>query len=152
MQENFGKNQSCIQSEMNNTSIVDNNKSIDFNWTPNCQHYQQNTLNENTDLTSIHQYNQQVGIQFNQNMPEQQSKQVESEQSNFAKKKVKKSRILFSQWQINELEKLFKKQKYLTTNERELMAKRLKLHANQVKIWFQNRRYKIKKRSETIKD
>ena len=152
MQENFGKNQSCIQSEMNNTSIVDNNKSINFNWTPNCQHYQQNTLNENTDLTSIHQYNQQVGIQFNQNMPEQQSKQVESEQSNFAKKKVKKSRILFSQWQINELEKLFKKQKYLTTNERELMAKRLKLHANQVKIWFQNRRYKIKKRSETIKD
>ena len=136
---------------MNN--IVDNNKSIDFNWTPNYQHYQQNTLNENIDFASIHQYNQQVRMQVNQNVPEQQSKQVENdEQSNFVKKKVKKSRILFSQWQINELEKLFKKQKYLTTNERELMAKRLKLHANQVKIWFQNRRYKIKKRSETSKN
>lgn len=66
-------------------------------------------------------------------------------------KKVKKSRILFSQWQINELEKLFKKQKYVTSNERELMAKRLKLQANQVKIWFQNRRYKIKKQNEAQK-
>ena len=49
-------------------------------------------------------------------------------------KKQKKSRVLFSQWQINELEKLFKKQKYVTSNERELMAKRLKLQANQVQI------------------
>ncbi len=65
-------------------------------------------------------------------------------------KTPKKSRVLFSQWQVNELEKLFKKQKYVTSNERDLMAKRLKLHANQVKIWFQNRRYKIKKKSETL--
>jgi hypothetical protein len=63
--------------------------------------------------------------------------------------KIKKSRVLFSQWQINELEKLFNKQKYVTSNERDLMAKRLKLHSNQVKIWFQNRRYKIKKRTES---
>lgn len=68
------------------------------------------------------------------------------------KRKVKKSRVLFSQWQINELEKLFKKQKYVTSNERDLMAKRLKLQANQVKIWFQNRRYKIKKRNEVAKE
>lgn len=66
-------------------------------------------------------------------------------------KTLKKSRVLFSQWQINELEKLFKKQKYVTSNERDLMAKRLKLHANQVKIWFQNRRYKIKKKCEANK-
>lgn len=54
-------------------------------------------------------------------------------------KKPKKSRVLFSQWQINELEKLFKKQKYVTSNERELMAKRLKLQANQVR--FRTRTY-----------
>ena len=71
--------------------------------------------------------------------------------NNEKQRKPKKSRILFSQWQINELEKLFKKQKYVTSNERELMAKRLKLHANQVKIWFQNRRYKIKKQNESQK-
>lgn len=56
-------------------------------------------------------------------------------------KKPKKSRVLFSQWQINELEKLFKKQKYVTSNERELMAKRLKLQANQVR--FRTRNYPI---------
>lgn len=72
--------------------------------------------------------------------------------NNEKQRKPKKSRILFSQWQINELEKLFKKQKYVTSSERELMAKRLKLHANQVKIWFQNRRYKIKKQNETQKE
>lgn len=61
------------------------------------------------------------------------SKQLE-DRSIGVVKKPKKSRVLFSQWQINELEKLFKKQKYVTSNERELMAKRLKLQANQVKI------------------
>jgi hypothetical protein len=62
-------------------------------------------------------------------------------------RRAKKSRVLFSQWQINELEKLFKKQKYVTSNEREIVSKRLRLNPNQVKIWFQNRRYKIKKKS-----
>jgi hypothetical protein len=66
---------------------------------------------------------------------------------NKVKRNVKKSRVLFSQWQINELEKLFKKQKYVTSNERDLISKRLRLNPNQVKIWFQNRRYKIKKKS-----
>ena len=66
---------------------------------------------------------------------------------NKVKRKVKKSRVLFSQWQINELEKLFKKQKYVTSNERDLISKRLRLNPNQVKIWFQNRRYKIKKKA-----
>jgi hypothetical protein len=58
----------------------------------------------------------------------------------------KKSRVLFSQWQINELEKMFKRQKYVTASEREFTAKRLKLKSNQIKIWFQNRRYKTKKK------
>ena len=71
---------------------------------------------------------------------------------NQKRKIAKKSRVLFSQWQINELEKLFKKQKYVTSNERDLMAKKLRLHANQVKIWFQNRRYKIKKKNESNKE
>lgn len=82
--------------------------------------------------------------------PSQENPESYAKERHFQSRKVaKKSRVLFSQWQVNELEKLFKKQKYVTSNERELMAKRLKLHANQVKIWFQNRRYKIKKKSES---
>lgn len=87
---------------------------------------------------------------YQSSQPILEYKTIENNKKNSIKAH-KKSRVLFSQWQINELEKLFKKQKYVTSNERDLMAKRLKLHANQVKIWFQNRRYKIKKKNEQIK-
>ncbi|KAK4471650.1 hypothetical protein MN116_005058 [Schistosoma mekongi] len=57
----------------------------------------------------------------------------------------RKPRILFSQTQIYELERRFKQQRYLSAQEREQMANNLKMSAQQVKIWFQNRRYKLKR-------
>ncbi|KAL3268064.1 hypothetical protein HHI36_007193 [Cryptolaemus montrouzieri] len=57
----------------------------------------------------------------------------------------RKPRILFSQFQIHELERKFKQQKYLSAPEREQMAQGLNLTPTQVKIWFQNRRYKTKR-------
>uniref|UniRef100_A0A8C5WPM3 Homeobox domain-containing protein n=1 Tax=Laticauda laticaudata TaxID=8630 RepID=A0A8C5WPM3_LATLA len=49
-------------------------------------------------------------------------------------------------WQsIQELEKRFEMQKYLTAPEREHLATVTHLTPNQVKIWFQNHRYKLKK-------
>lgn len=57
----------------------------------------------------------------------------------------RKPRVLFSQSQVYELEKRFKQQKYLSAPEREQMAKGLHLSSTQVKIWFQNRRYKSKR-------
>lgn len=57
----------------------------------------------------------------------------------------RKPRVLFSQAQVYELERRFKEQKYLSAPEREQMAQGLKLTPTQVKIWFQNRRYKNKR-------
>lgn len=61
------------------------------------------------------------------------------------KRAKRKPRILFSQSQVHELEKRFKQQKYLSAPEREELAKCLNLTPTQVKIWFQNRRYKSKR-------
>ncbi|CAI5455723.1 unnamed protein product [Caenorhabditis angaria] len=57
----------------------------------------------------------------------------------------RKPRVLFTQSQVNELEERFKKQRYVTATEREDLARHLGLTATQVKIWFQNRRYKCKR-------
>uniref|UniRef100_A0A182LUJ0 Homeobox domain-containing protein n=1 Tax=Anopheles culicifacies TaxID=139723 RepID=A0A182LUJ0_9DIPT len=57
----------------------------------------------------------------------------------------RKPRILFSQGQVLELERRFRQQRYLSAPERETLASILKLTPTQVKIWFQNRRYKSKR-------
>ncbi|CAF1158608.1 unnamed protein product [Didymodactylos carnosus] len=60
----------------------------------------------------------------------------------------RKRRILFNQGQIYELERRFKQQKYLSAPEREHLAGLLQLTPTQVKIWFQNHRYKTKKQQK----
>ena len=59
--------------------------------------------------------------------------------------KHKKRRALFSQAQVYELERRFTIHKYLTAYEREQLASVLHLTERQVKVWFQNRRYKHKR-------
>lgn len=58
----------------------------------------------------------------------------------------KRSRAAFSQAQVHELERRFRAQRYLSGPERAALADSLKLTETQVKIWFQNRRYKTKRR------
>ncbi|MBN3287868.1 NKX26 protein, partial [Polyodon spathula] len=60
----------------------------------------------------------------------------------------RKPRVLFSQAQVFELERRFKQQRYLSAPEREHLATMLKLTSTQVKIWFQNRRYKCKRQRQ----
>lgn len=61
------------------------------------------------------------------------------------KVKKRRPRALFSHAQVFELERRFSIQKYLTAHEREQLANMLRLSETQVKIWFQNRRYKNKR-------
>ena len=57
----------------------------------------------------------------------------------------RKRRVLFSKSQTRELERRFAEQRYLSATERDELAAALKLSPLQIKIWFQNHRYKIKK-------
>lgn len=59
--------------------------------------------------------------------------------------KRKKRRVLFSKAQTLELERRFRQQRYLSAPEREQLARLLRLTPTQVKIWFQNHRYKLKR-------
>jgi homeobox protein Nkx-3.2 len=58
----------------------------------------------------------------------------------------KRSRAAFSHAQVFELERRFAQQRYLSGPERAELAKNLRLTETQVKIWFQNRRYKTKRK------
>lgn len=58
----------------------------------------------------------------------------------------KRSRAAFSHAQVYELERRFRHQRYLSGPERGDLAAALKLTEQQIKIWFQNRRYKTKRK------
>ncbi|CAL1533653.1 unnamed protein product [Lymnaea stagnalis] len=59
--------------------------------------------------------------------------------------KKRKRRVLFSKAQTYELERRFRQQRYLSAPEREHLASIIRLTPVQVKIWFQNHRYKLKR-------
>ncbi|XP_038071144.1 homeobox protein Hmx-like [Patiria miniata] len=62
----------------------------------------------------------------------------------------KRSRAAFSHAQVFELERRFGHQRYLSGPERADLAAALKLTEQQVKIWFQNRRYKTKRKQMAV--
>uniref|UniRef100_A0A8C5JT76 Homeobox protein Nkx-3.2 n=1 Tax=Junco hyemalis TaxID=40217 RepID=A0A8C5JT76_JUNHY len=70
----------------------------------------------------------------------------EEEAAAAPKPRKKRSRAAFSHAQVFELERRFNHQRYLSGPERADLAASLKLTETQVKIWFQNRRYKTKRR------
>ncbi len=59
----------------------------------------------------------------------------------------KRPRTAFTTSQLNRLKSEFEKCKYLTGEKRQYLANELKLNESQIKIWFQNKRAKIKKSS-----
>ena len=85
-------------------------------------------------------------------LEEESGGQNRSERSNGAAPKRTKRRILFSKAQIRELEKRFLSHRYVSSIERDILAKELNLTPTQVKIWFQNHRYKTKKHGSNFVD
>ncbi|XP_049914184.1 NK2 homeobox 2b isoform X2 [Epinephelus moara] len=66
------------------------------------------------------------------------------------KSRGRKRRVLFSKAQTFELERRFRQQRYLSAPEREHLAGLIRLTPNQVKIWFQNHRYKMKRSEHSL--
>ncbi|XP_069868501.1 homeobox protein Nkx-3.2 [Dipodomys merriami] len=77
---------------------------------------------------------------------EEEEEEEEEEEPVAPKPRKKRSRAAFSHAQVFELERRFNHQRYLSGPERADLAASLKLTETQVKIWFQNRRYKTKRR------
>ncbi|KAM7395901.1 hypothetical protein PAMA_007260 [Pampus argenteus] len=74
-----------------------------------------------------------------------ESPDADADPAGGAAQKSRKRRVLFSKAQTSELERRFRQQRYLSAQEREHLAGLIHLTPNQVKIWFQNHRYKMKR-------
>lgn len=57
----------------------------------------------------------------------------------------KRPRTAFTNEQLARLKKEFDENRYLTETRRQELARELKLNESQIKIWFQNKRAKMKK-------
>ncbi|XP_022916066.1 homeobox protein zampogna-like [Onthophagus taurus] len=76
----------------------------------------------------------------------------ESERDPSQSGRKKRSRAAFTHAQVFELERRFSQQRYLSGPERADLAQALKLTETQVKIWYQNRRYKTKRKQMQMQE
>ncbi|GMT04341.1 hypothetical protein PENTCL1PPCAC_26515, partial [Pristionchus entomophagus] len=67
-------------------------------------------------------------------------------------KKARKARTIFTDKQLQELENMFEKHKYLSVQDRMDLAQRMGLSDTQVKTWYQNRRTKWKRQASVGMD
>lgn len=62
--------------------------------------------------------------------------------------KRKRKRTVFTTEQLQVLEEVYSKKPYVTRDERQILVQQLQVNDKSVKIWFQNRRLKNKRRDD----
>ncbi|XP_037952536.1 homeobox protein DLX-2 [Teleopsis dalmanni] len=80
------------------------------------------------------------------NIEDSKSEAASEDESNSNDDRKKRPRTAFSASQIKALESEFERGKYLSVAKRTALAKQLHLTETQIKIWFQNRRTKWKRK------
>lgn len=107
---------------------------------------------------STDQYQRHMQQEMDENSDKSQGQiQPEEEQSNMTQQPqqlfsgYKKSRTAYTSHQIIHLELAFATKKYLSNYDRYVLARSLNLSETQVRVWFQNRRNKLKRHESALR-
>ncbi|KAK3852969.1 hypothetical protein Pcinc_040464 [Petrolisthes cinctipes] len=93
------------------------------------------------DCTSTQTMDTEAGVTTSS-----EPQQSDAEDTRSSEERKKRPRTAFTAAQIKALEQEFEKNKYLSVSKRLHLSKQLKLTETQIKIWFQNRRTKWKRK------
>ncbi|KAK6102484.1 Homeobox domain family protein [Brugia pahangi] len=72
-----------------------------------------------------------------------------SNEKSISKRKKRRHRTIFTQFQVDELEKAFQEAHYPDMYARELLAMKTEIAVDRIQVWFQNRRAKWRKTEKT---
>lgn len=132
-------NQPVDHNKLNRNDYFDENTSSNYhNRRPN---HHDNTQYNSTQ--TLHTWGNSLGSNSSFNLLNSDS---------YIRKHINRKRILFSKYQKEQLKMKFSLQQYLNCHECKVLADKLNLTPTQVKIWFQNNRYKQKRYSSYYSD
>uniref|UniRef100_A0A914H982 Homeobox domain-containing protein n=1 Tax=Globodera rostochiensis TaxID=31243 RepID=A0A914H982_GLORO len=114
-------------------------------------HHQQHHHHHHHQLQQQQQQQQQQQLQLNNAMLPDQSESVEEENSAVKAANKSNKRVLFAPGQVTKLEQSFKAHQFINKAQRLLLAESTGLQPDQVKIWYQNKRYKLKQKMKDEK-